>query len=184
MALVKARAVAGEPRFCEKIERIATARAYSKPLSVEDLETVEHIRKRLVEKASPRDLKKSEGGIAEIEFVMRLLQIRHGAADTTLQRRDAIGALSALEDASKLSPADGRILREAYRFLRRIENRIRMYEGRAGSLIPQTAEAQKELALRLGVKGDLAQTIDEHRSSVHRVYRRIYTELLRRDSGS
>ena len=49
------------------------------------------IREKIVLNASPLDLKKDEGGLAEIEFTVRLLQLRYAAGHPELKRGDVIG---------------------------------------------------------------------------------------------
>lgn len=130
--------------------------------------------KQIQAEASPFDLKKHEGGIIEIEFALRLLQIQHGATNPALWRGDVYGALAALEEAQLLPPEHAKVLLDAYTLYRRVENRIRMAHGRAGTKLPESPEAQADLTRRLGLSDDLFGLITHHRDAVHG----IYTEVL------
>lgn len=180
MALVKARVVAGDEAFGQEVGEWIQEFAFMTPLTRDGLLGFEDIRKRLAAKASPLDLKTGEGGIAEIEFAARLLQMRHGKDVPELRRGDVLGALDALKAASLLSSAEEGTLREAYLWLRRVENRIRMLEGRPGSALPEDPEQQRELAARLNENQDIAGLAAQYKKGVHRVY----TEILKRVTPS
>jgi [glutamine synthetase] adenylyltransferase / [glutamine synthetase]-adenylyl-L-tyrosine phosphorylase len=173
LALVKARGVAGDPEFAKAMEAKARELAFGTPLTAADIERVEELRGRIAAQASPLDLKKQEGGVAEIEFGLRLLQIQHAQAYPELRRGDVRGAVEALVTRSLLSEEDGAALVAAYLLLRRIENRIRMMHGRSGTNLPDDPLEQQDLANRLGLDGDLAAIVEAQRASVHDVYQRI-----------
>ncbi|MBN2309621.1 MAG: hypothetical protein JXR94_11650, partial [Candidatus Hydrogenedentes bacterium] len=178
LALAKARAVGAAPSaapaqaFAEQVARHARDFAFGRPLTPEDIANIEAIRAKIVASASPLDLKKGEGGIAEIEFAVRMLQARCASGSPELKRSDLSGALDILARIRALDPESARTLLDAYLFLRRIENRIRMKHGRHGSCLPESAEEQADLAARLAIPGDLAGLVRDHQARVHAVYLR------------
>ena len=176
LALVKVRAVAGDAEFGERIERRAREHAFSLPLTQESLQRIEDIRAKIVRNASPLDLKKDEGGLAEIEFAVRLLQLRHAAELPALKRSDVLGALDVLAQNDAIAAEDFGGLIDAYLLFRRIENRIRMMHGRSGSALPESPEAQADLAQRLRIPGHLAQLVRDHKSRAHAAYENIRRE--------
>ncbi len=111
---------------------------------------------------------------------MRLLQLRHAADHPELKRPDVVGAVDALEAAGLVASDDAGRLTEAYRFLRRVENRIRIRHGRSESaLLPESPDDRADLATRLGIDGDLLEEATRRREWVHG----FYTELLNRLSA-
>ena len=178
LALMKGRAVAGDRDFMRKCERIAKEVAFSLPLNRHAIGQIESLRKKMVQHAHPLSLKKTEGGISEIEYATRLLQLRHVAQYPELKRGDVFGALDILEEYELAAPARCAVLREAYGALRRIVNRIRMQGGSQTARLPESGEARAELAERLGIQDELLAYTTQVRRGVHRVYRAIRDDVL------
>ena len=177
LALVKARCVAGDPAFGRAVGEMAKNLVFDRPLTGEELDNIEEVRRKTVGHASPHDLKKGEGGIAELEFALRLLQLFHGQECPGVRCEDALGALDALAGIGALEGKDASQLREACLFLRRLENRIRMMHGRPGSGLPETPEERADLAKRLHIDEDLAAVTARHRANVHAVYEKVLKSL-------
>jgi glutamate-ammonia-ligase adenylyltransferase len=173
LALVKARAVAGDREFGADAGRRARELAFTLELTPENIANIEDIRQKIVAASTPRNLKKDEGGIAELEFAIRLLQLRHAATHPELKRGDVLGALKLLQELNAVSPEECRMLQDTYLLFRRIENRLRIMHGRATSTLPEDPEAIKHLARRLGIEGDLAALVRERKQQIHQVYKRV-----------
>ena len=139
---------------------------------------MEAIRVKMVEQANPLSLKKTEGGISEIEYATRLMQLQHARDYPELKRGDVFGALDILEEYELADPARCAVLREAYTLFRRVVNRIRMQHGSQRARLPETEEARAELGERLGIAEDLLTHTAAHRQRVHAVYRAIRGDLL------
>src|SRR3546814_13732606 len=78
------------------------------------------------------DIKRGPGGIREIEFLAQALQLIHGGRNAGLRGRSLLRALHALCEANHLSVEARDLLVAAYRYLRRLENRLQMLQiGRA-----------------------------------------------------
>ncbi|MCC6696794.1 MAG: bifunctional [glutamate--ammonia ligase]-adenylyl-L-tyrosine phosphorylase/[glutamate--ammonia-ligase] adenylyltransferase [Candidatus Hydrogenedentes bacterium] len=178
LALVKARAVAGDPDFGDKVERRARDIAFALPLTQDNLANIEDVRQKIVASSNARNLKKDEGGIAELEFAIRLLQLRHAAAHPELKRGDVLGSLTLLENGGILAPADAATLRDTYLLFRRIENRLRIMHGRATSSLPVEPEAIAGLGRRLSLGDSLAEEVARRKAGVHTVYNRVLGTLM------
>lgn len=177
LALVKARAVAGNSDFAERMEEQARTLAFAAPFDHAALANVEEIRRKIAEQSAPLDLKKDEGGIISIEFAVRLLQLRHAEAYPELKRGDVVGAIGILQEAGLVATGDAETLAGAYKLFRRIENRLRMMTGRSGSGIPDAPEGQADLARRLSLDEDLAGLVREQKKEVHTIYRRVVQDV-------
>jgi glutamate-ammonia-ligase adenylyltransferase len=139
-------------------------------LTAADLDHIEEIRAKIVASASPLDLKKAEGGIVEIEFATRMLQILYASETPRVKRSDVAGALKALREAHALDADSEHTLHDAYVLFRRIENRIRMMLGRSASALPDSEQARADLAGRLAIDGDLNEIVQDLKTRVHGVY--------------
>ncbi len=177
LALVKVRAVAGDGPFAADIERRVQELAFSLTLSTEHLAQIEDMQQRIAQGRSSLDLKKSTGGLVEVEFVVRLLQTRYVSAYPELKRSDVMGALDLLAKIGALSSWDLAVLKDAYLLFRRVENRIRMMNGRATSRLPEEPEARAELAKRLNIEQDLLDMVEGHEKAVHSVFQNVLRDL-------
>jgi glutamate-ammonia-ligase adenylyltransferase len=174
-ALMKARAVAGDPDFAAHIDRTARDIAFSMPLNLETLERIEELRAKAASVAVPLDLKRHEGSLAEVEFATRILQLQHVLSHPRLKWGGVFKALAHLKEQGLADASDCDVLAEAYGFYRRIINRVRMMNGSSTSKLPEDDEVRSQLAARLNMDGDMMQAVQEMRTAVHAVYERIYT---------
>ncbi|MFA0923779.1 bifunctional [glutamate--ammonia ligase]-adenylyl-L-tyrosine phosphorylase/[glutamate--ammonia-ligase] adenylyltransferase [Xanthomonas fragariae] len=96
------------------------------------------------------DIKRGPGGIREIEFLAQSLQVIRGGREPTLRERRLLPALRALVAAGQIDPDNGQALTEAYRFLRRLENRLQMLRDAQTHALPQAPLDRERIALGLG----------------------------------
>ncbi|NCT69089.1 MAG: bifunctional [glutamate--ammonia ligase]-adenylyl-L-tyrosine phosphorylase/[glutamate--ammonia-ligase] adenylyltransferase [Rhodanobacteraceae bacterium] len=96
------------------------------------------------------NLKLGPGGIREIEFIVQLVQLIRGGREPTLRVRGLLPALAACEQLGYIPAGRATRLRAAYRFLRRLENRVQMLADQQTHDIPADAEVRERLALGLG----------------------------------
>jgi glutamate-ammonia-ligase adenylyltransferase len=177
LALVKARFICGDEAFGRRVETIARDAVFGRALTAEDVSNVEDVRKKIVESATRSDLKKDEGGIAELEFGLRLLQIAHATRAPELRRGDVQGALGALEQAGAVGAETAGELRAAYVLFRRIENRLRLAHGRATSTIPAEPSEREQIARQIGLQGDLLEHVEAQKRRVHAFYQAVVHSL-------
>jgi len=113
-------------------------------------------------------LKLGPGGIREIEFIVQLVQLIRGGREPTLRARGLLPALAACEQLGFIPAARAQKLRNAYRFLRRLENRVQMFADQQTHEIPADAAIRERLALALA-RADwatLAAELQTHRAAV------------------
>ncbi|BBJ94843.1 bifunctional [glutamate--ammonia ligase]-adenylyl-L-tyrosine phosphorylase/[glutamate--ammonia-ligase] adenylyltransferase [Xanthomonas campestris] len=96
------------------------------------------------------DIKRGPGGIREIEFLVQSLQLIRGGREASLRERRLLPALQALVDLGQIDPPTGQALAEAYRFLRRVENRLQMLRDAQTHALPQGEPERERIALGLG----------------------------------
>ena len=115
--------------------------------------------------------KLSLGGLVDCEYLVQGLQMIHGAAHPSVRRTNTREAMKALETVGVLSSADRIRLRDAYRFLRRVIDALRMVRGDARDLtVPPTDSEEFEfLARRLNYprhSSNLARDLEHHTAQV------------------
>ncbi|HEY8943368.1 MAG TPA: bifunctional [glutamate--ammonia ligase]-adenylyl-L-tyrosine phosphorylase/[glutamate--ammonia-ligase] adenylyltransferase, partial [Polyangiaceae bacterium] len=155
-ALLRARVCAGDPELGAKVMAVAEAAAYEG--GAPPVQEMHYLRERMErelarERASRHDLKTGRGGLLDIEFAVQWLQMRHGA-DQALRTPDTLDALEALHNAGHLDRARFDTLREGYRFLRRLEQRIHVVTGASSSILSRDARGMEQLARRMGFRDE------------------------------
>ncbi|UHQ20797.1 bifunctional [glutamate--ammonia ligase]-adenylyl-L-tyrosine phosphorylase/[glutamate--ammonia-ligase] adenylyltransferase [Lysobacter sp. KIS68-7] len=114
------------------------------------------------------DIKRGPGGIREIEFLVQALQLIRGGREPSLRERRLLLALSALVAAGQVSDGAGLALADAYRFLRRLENRLQMLRDAQTHALPTGDLDRLRIARGLGYEDwtGLREVLDEHRMRV------------------
>ncbi len=114
------------------------------------------------------DIKRGPGGIREIEFLAQALQLIRGGREPALQQRRLLPALQALVAARQIVPQVGDALTEAYRFLRRLENRLQMLRDAQTHALPEGETDRMRIAAGLGFAdwAGLRTQLDPHRERV------------------
>ncbi len=187
-ALVRARACAGDPGLGARVTAVARAAAYERgappPERMHHLRTRmerELARERLDRPPGRYDVKVGRGGLVDIEFATQWLQMRHGL-DQRVRTTETEVALSALEVCGYLDSGTADVLREGWRFLRRIEQRLRVSQGTGATLLEEGAPGLSLLARRLGMHDALRGRADvlllERYRAVTRDVRAAYLRVI------
>ena len=93
------------------------------------------------------------GGIRDIEFTVQFLQLLNGGKHPELRRTNMLATLRALEEIGYLSQTECESLVEAYKFLRRLENRLQVMQNGRLRVRPARAEGVEALARGVGYRG-------------------------------
>lgn len=123
------------------------------------------------------DIKRGPGGIREIEFLVQALQLIRGGREPALRDRRLMPALNALVQAGHVDATTGSTLRDAYRFLRRLENRLQMLRDAQTHALPDNVEDRARIAQGLGFVdwSALRCELDAHRSRVGEEFAALLT---------
>ena len=130
-ALIKTRFIAGDPSLGKAVEKIIEHCAYGSGLPADGVAEIDHLRMRMERELAGEDenrfnLKKGRGGLVDIEFLTQMLQLAHGHRMAQLRRRETLTALGALHSEKILNSAEYKLLADGYRFLRRLDHRLRL----------------------------------------------------------
>jgi glutamate-ammonia-ligase adenylyltransferase len=148
LALTRARVIYARGGFGREVEA-ALRSSLLVPLDPETLTSeVIAMRRRLEESRGPNDLKRGFGGLADIEFLVQYLQLRH-ADRLEVARTNLWEALDALLEAGLLATEAHHDLREAYDFVRTVEGRLRIVHNQSVVDWPGRPEEMTRLARRL-----------------------------------
>src|ERR1019366_1421117 len=98
-------------------------------------------------------IKTGRGGLVDIEFLTQMLQLTYGASASRVRVRSTLGALAALAEIGVLPPADHALLADGYRFLRRVENALRLAYDRPVEDLDRGRTDVSMVARRMGFQG-------------------------------
>jgi glutamate-ammonia-ligase adenylyltransferase len=149
-SLGRARVVRGDAEFANEVTAAVRGAMLGKPWCPEVVGEVRAMRQKLEAAANSRSLKRGRGGIVDVEFVVQLLQLKHGRTHPEVLRPNVWEALDSLEAAGLLPADDAAGLRAGYSFLRLVEARLRIVTDRPLTEVPESADDRAKLARRLG----------------------------------
>jgi glutamate-ammonia-ligase adenylyltransferase len=180
-ALIKCRTIAGDAALGETVTAEAARFVYGKttPASViaDELRTMRaRIETELAREQGGRyDLKTGRGGLMDVEFAAQYLQLVHGPAHPELRVRATLPALAAAARLGVLGDADRAVLVGGYRFLRLIENRLRIVHDRPIHELRAEGGELDPLARRCGFAsgGALERAYLSWTRDVRAVYQRL-----------
>ncbi|WP_341809453.1 bifunctional [glutamate--ammonia ligase]-adenylyl-L-tyrosine phosphorylase/[glutamate--ammonia-ligase] adenylyltransferase [Xanthomonas oryzae pv. oryzicola] len=153
-AWLKARAVAGAIDAGEAWLETLRPFVYRRYLDFTALDGLREMKAAITAEVARQDrlddIKRGPGGIREIEFLAQSLQLIRGGREPSLRERRLLPALRALVTAGQIDQENGQALTTAYRFLRRLENRLQMLRDAQTHALPQAPLDRERIALGLG----------------------------------
>ncbi|MEX0939359.1 MAG: hypothetical protein WDZ59_15960 [Pirellulales bacterium] len=177
-ALCKARVIYGSPEATELTMRIVHRAAFGPKWSPASAAEIRHMRARLEETASPRNLKRGRGGTVDVDFLVQMLQLKHGGRNPQVRVPGTLAALAALCNAGYLATEDFDHFAYGYRFQRSVEARIRLMAAAGRHELPTDTMELRKLAYLLDYPdaGQLVREADhvfeENRRRFERVFER------------
>ncbi|MER6316048.1 bifunctional [glutamine synthetase] adenylyltransferase/[glutamine synthetase]-adenylyl-L-tyrosine phosphorylase [Streptomyces sp. NPDC001581] len=185
-ALLKARAVAGDPDLGRQYVDAITPLVWQAAERENFVPDVQKMRRRVVDNIPAaqvdRELKLGPGGLRDVEFAVQLLQLVHGRSDATLHSGTTLDALHALAAGGYVGRADAAQLHDAYRFLRAMEHRIQLYRLRRTHLVPEDESDLRRLGRSLGLRtepvAELNKAWRRHASVVRRLHEKLFYRPL------
>jgi glutamate-ammonia-ligase adenylyltransferase len=175
-ALCRARPVYGSEAARLATQRLVRAIISDPPWQPGYASEIRQMRYRMEENASARNLKRSPGGLVDIEFIAQMLQLKHALQSPQVLQPGTAEALALLQQAGHLSRADADYLIESYSYLRGIEARLRLMNTTARHDLPEDPRELAKLAYLLGAPSGAALTerclafIGRNRETFNRIF--------------
>ncbi|HEX6500654.1 MAG TPA: bifunctional [glutamine synthetase] adenylyltransferase/[glutamine synthetase]-adenylyl-L-tyrosine phosphorylase [Micromonosporaceae bacterium] len=173
-ALLRARFVAGDAdvgaRFLEVADRVRYPRS---GLDRAQVTEILRIKARVDSERLPRGAdplthtKLGRGGLADVEWAVQLLQLRHGHQVPALRTTSTPDALAAARDAALIAPDDAAELDAAWRLASRVRNALTLVRGRAMDQLPRQGPVLAGVALLLGAD-DPGEFVDNYLRTARR----------------
>ena len=163
-ALLRARPVAGDVALFERARREVLVPSLFRDLEKEPggraaaarelLSMRQRMEREIAAESHARyNSKLGRGGLVDVEFAVQFLQLVHGRAHPGGRASSTTAALAALAERGLVAPAEAEPLLRGWRFLRRLESRLRIVRDRAIDHLPTAGRELTLLARRLGYTG-------------------------------
>ncbi len=156
-ALLRADAVVGDLDLRRRFEElIDPLRFPADGITDEDVVEVRRIKARVDQERLPRGadptthLKLGRGGLADIEWTVQLLQMRHAGAIPSLRTTRTLEALAAAQEAGLIEADDAEVLAHGWRTVSRIRNAVTLVRGKPGDQLPRDPRERAAMASILG----------------------------------
>ncbi len=153
-AMIKARAVGGDPAAGEALLEMLRPFVYRRYLDFSAIEALRSMKQLIQQevrrKGMAANIKLGAGGIREVEFIAQAFQLIHGGRDLSLQQRPLLKVLATLEGQGYLPPAVVAELAEGYRFLRYVEHALQALDDRQTQMLPDGELERLRVAFIMG----------------------------------
>lgn len=176
MAYLKLRPVVGDPQFGQQVAELvleviwARSQQYASTLASEVVQMRTRLEKQ---KSQSEDFKFGVGGMLDVYFATRYLQLCHKVADPL--ERGTLALITYLQTKQLLSLSQAEKLSQGYNFLRQLDHQIRLQLERVQTSLPQSSLQRADLARALKVEneGELLSTYRQHLADIRTTYLEI-----------
>jgi glutamate-ammonia-ligase adenylyltransferase len=175
-ALIRARPFAGDADLCAAFTSLVDPLRWP-PGGISDADTREmrRLKARMESERLPRGadpsmhLKQGRGGLADVEWVAQLLQLRHAALSDLpdLRTTSTLAALDAATEAGLLDAGDRDMLESSWLLATRVRNAIALTSGRPSDSVPTSGPVLAAVAHLLGYRQP-ADLLEEYRRTTRR----------------
>ncbi|MCU1592888.1 MAG: (Glutamate--ammonia-ligase) adenylyltransferase [Frankiales bacterium] len=170
-ALLRAAPLAGDPDVTERfLAAIGPVRYPEGGLSTEQLMEIRRIKARVETERLPKGtdktlaLKLGIGGLADVEWTVQLLQLRHGFEVPTLRTPMTVPALRAAGHAGRLDLEDAAVLERAWTLTSKVRDALVLVRGKATASLPSSGRELAGVARALGYPaGAQGEFLDDYR---------------------
>jgi len=156
-AFIKARPVAGDLDLGWRTVRAVDPMIFRSSMDYAAVESIRTLKAKVEAAHGHNDsgfnVKIDSGGIRDIEFIAQSMQLLHGGRILQVRDPSTQGALERLAGAEVLPRAEVDGLLDAYRFLRRLENRLQMEAERQTHVLGTKPAQRSRIAHAMGYRG-------------------------------
>jgi glutamate-ammonia-ligase adenylyltransferase len=185
-ALSKARIVLGDLSLAENISAVIRQSVYGTSLEENGRSEIHRLRMRMEneiarESIGNYNIKTGRGGMVDVEFISQYLQLCYGHRFPELRVTRTVVVLKEASSVDLLPVADADILVNGYKFLRKLENRLRLLHDHSINDLAGDQRYLDKLARRLGYDARLRhpgeQLMKDYAETTEQI-RAVYERIL------
>ncbi|MFI1988216.1 bifunctional [glutamine synthetase] adenylyltransferase/[glutamine synthetase]-adenylyl-L-tyrosine phosphorylase [Actinoplanes sp. NPDC020271] len=173
-ALLRARFVCGSEELGRAFEALADTKRYpGEGLSREQVVEIRRIKARVETERLPRGAdpnthtKLGRGGLADVEWAVQLLQLRHAFEVPGLRCTKTLEALTAAREAGLVTPGDAEEMAAGWTLAAQVRNALTLVKGRPTDQLPAHGVELAGTVLLLG-GGDPGEFVDGYLRTTRR----------------
>jgi glutamate-ammonia-ligase adenylyltransferase len=180
-AMVKARAIAGDPQRAQELQARLRPFVYRSYLDYSVFAELRDLKQQIVDQQKRRNkmdnIKLGPGGIRDIEFITQVFQLIRGGRDTALQDRRLQHILGRLAADELLPTKSVEELLAAYKFLRVVEHRLQQYEDKQTNDLPAADTDLQRLAFSMDFPDwdAMAKRLADTRQIVKEIFEQVFS---------
>ncbi len=175
-ALLRAAPLAGDLELAaDFLAQVAPVRYPEGGPSDEQVREIRRIKARMETERMPRGvdrklvLKMGPGGLADVEWVVQLLQLQHAHALPALRTPATLPALEAARAAGLLGDDDAVLLATSWQLAARVRNALVLVRGKPAESLPSSGRELDGVARALGYPADSqGDFLDDYRRATRR----------------
>jgi len=183
-ALLRARVISGEDSV--KAEFLDLIDRYRYPEKIEATAVVEIRRikarvevERLPLGADPmRHLKLGRGSISDVEWLVQLLQLKHGHSNQSLQTPHTLEAIDQLEHAGIVQSSDAIVLKQAWQLSSAIRSAVVLAQNKRTDVLPTDRQQLESVARLLEYPRGGAGALEQNYLATTRRARAVFEKLF------
>ena len=153
-AMVKAKPLAGTPEARLELQELLRPFIYRRYVDYSAIDSLRSmkamINAEVRRKGLVDNIKLGAGGIREVEFVAQAFQLIRGGKEPDLRVRGLLSALDVLVKLGSLPVKTGAVLKTAYLFLRKVENRLQQFSDKQTQTLPDNDIDKQRLVVTMG----------------------------------
>ncbi|MCL2760513.1 MAG: bifunctional [glutamate--ammonia ligase]-adenylyl-L-tyrosine phosphorylase/[glutamate--ammonia-ligase] adenylyltransferase [Desulfuromonadales bacterium] len=189
-ALTKARVVFGNNNLKNEIEKVIEQTVYGCSIDKSGAEEIYRLRMRIeneIARESDKNynIKTGRGGMVDVEFIVQYLQLKCGHEQHSIRSTNTLIALKNISESGIINNEDAETLISGYKFLRKLENRLRIIHDYSINDLGGTREYLDKLALKLGYNPKLRhpgealiKEYEETRETIRDIFEKQFPEAM------
>ncbi len=189
-ALTKARVVFGDGVLAGQLHDIIRHTIYGATIDDEGRQEIYRLRMRMENELAREtdgsyNIKTGRGGMVDVEFTVQYLQLREGCRSPELRTPNTVVALKEINTLGLLPDGGAHTLLAGYKFLRKLENRLRIIHDYSVNDLSGTKIYLNKLARRMGYDPKLKNPgvalicdYEEMTGKIRDVFDRLFIEPL------
>jgi glutamate-ammonia-ligase adenylyltransferase len=190
-ALTKARVVLGDEVLASQLHDVIRHTVYGFSIDDDGRGEIHRLRMRMEnelarETGGSYNIKTGRGGMVDVEFAAQYLQLKYGCRFPELRTTSTIVALKEVQTLGLVPAGAAEILLTGYKFLRKLENRLRIIHDYSSNDLTGSRSYLNKLARRMGYDATLknpgAALICDYEEITGRI-RDCYDRILGEQTG-
>jgi glutamate-ammonia-ligase adenylyltransferase len=183
-ALLRARVISGEESV--RAEFVSLIDRYRYPEQIEAAAVIEIRRikarvevERLPLGADPtRHLKLGRGSISDVEWLVQLLQLKHGFSNPSLQTPHTLQAIDQLEKSGIVKSSDAIVLKQAWQLSSAIRSAVMLAQNKRTDVLPTDRQQLEAVARLLDYPRGGAAALEQDYLATTRRARTVFEKLF------